>query len=114
MTKSRIRVKVEHMFRTLKYIFGFDMTRYRGVAKSHNRLCVNFALVNLYLHRKRLTHLGQVARPETPETASIHLWLLQPVLVCKGWLCGKGQPDGARKCNQDRACGGEEDGQVSI
>ena len=57
-TKSRVRAKVEHPFRILKRIFGFDKVRYRGLAKNHNRLCACFALVNLYLHRKRLVHLG--------------------------------------------------------
>jgi len=47
-----------YVFRILKPIFGFDKTRYRGIAKSHNRLCANFALVKLYLHRKRLVVLG--------------------------------------------------------
>ncbi len=53
-SKSSVRAKVEHVFRILKRVFGFDKVRYRGIAKNHNRLCVNFALVNLYLHRKRL------------------------------------------------------------
>jgi IS5 family transposase len=57
-TKARVRAKVEHPFRILKRIFGFDKVRYRGIAKNHNRLCANFALVNLYLHRRRLTPLG--------------------------------------------------------
>ena len=57
-TKSRLRAKVEHVFRILKRIFGFDKVRYRGIAKNHNRLCACFALVNLYLHRKRLAPLG--------------------------------------------------------
>jgi len=57
-TKSRVRAKVEHVFRILKRIFGFDKVRYRGIAKNHNRLCACFALVNLYLHRKRLAPLG--------------------------------------------------------
>jgi len=26
----------------------------RRIAKNHHRLCANFALVNLYIHRKRL------------------------------------------------------------
>src|SRR6266567_2150556 len=56
-TKSRVRAKVEHPFRILKRIFGFDKVRYRGLAKNHNRLCACFALVNLYLHRKRLAQL---------------------------------------------------------
>jgi IS5 family transposase len=57
-SKSRVRAKVEHPFRILKRIFGFDKVRYRGIAKNHHRLCVNFALVNLYMHRKRLAVLG--------------------------------------------------------
>jgi IS30 family transposase len=31
----------------------------RCIAKNHHRLCAKFALVNLYLHRKRLAVLGQ-------------------------------------------------------
>jgi hypothetical protein len=57
-TKSKVRAKVEHVFRILKRCFGFDKVRYRGIAKNHNRLCANFALINLYLHRKRLAPLG--------------------------------------------------------
>jgi IS5 family transposase len=57
-TKSKISAKVEHVFRILKRAFGFDKVRYRGIAKNHNRLCACFALVNLYLHRKRLAPLG--------------------------------------------------------
>ncbi len=52
--KARVRAKVEHPFRIVKRIFGFERTRYRGLRKNHQRLCVNFALANLYLHRKRL------------------------------------------------------------
>jgi len=58
-TKSRVRAKVEHVFRILKRVFGFDKVRYRGLAKNHHRRCANFALVNLYLHRKDLVTLGQ-------------------------------------------------------
>jgi len=56
--KSSVRAKVEHPFRIVKRIFGFDKVRYRGIAKNHNRLCANFALANLYMHRKRLAMLG--------------------------------------------------------
>lgn len=52
--KARVRAKVEHPFRILKRIFGFDKVRYRGLKKNHERLCASFALVNLYLHRRRL------------------------------------------------------------
>jgi IS5 family transposase len=58
-SKSSVRAKVEHPFRILKRIFGFDKVRYRGLAKNHHRLCACFALVNLYLHRKRLVGLAQ-------------------------------------------------------
>ena len=53
-TKSKVRAKVEHVFRVLKRQFGFDRVRYRVLAKNHHRLCACFALVNLYNHRKRL------------------------------------------------------------
>jgi hypothetical protein len=33
----------------VKRIFGFEKTRYRGLSKNHQRLCVNFGLANLYL-----------------------------------------------------------------
>jgi len=52
--KAQVRAKVEHPFRILKRIFGFEKVRYRGLKKNHQRLCACFALVNLYLHRKRL------------------------------------------------------------
>jgi IS5 family transposase len=57
-SKSKVRAKVEHVFRIVKRVFGFDKVRYRGIAKNHNRLCANFALANLYLHRRRLAVLG--------------------------------------------------------
>jgi IS5 family transposase len=56
--KARVRARVEHPFRILKRVFGFDKVRYRGLLKNHNRLCACFALVNLYLHRKRLAGLA--------------------------------------------------------
>ena len=36
--KAKVRARVEHPFRILKRIFGFDKVRYRGLAKNHNRL----------------------------------------------------------------------------
>ena len=50
-TKSKVRAKGEHPFLTIKRIFGFAITRYRGLAKNANRLFVACALANL--HRKR-------------------------------------------------------------
>jgi transposase, IS5 family len=56
-TKAKIRAKVEHPFRILKRVFGFVKVRFRGLKKNHDHLCAAFALVNLYLHRKRLVAL---------------------------------------------------------
>ena len=53
-TKSRVRAHVEHPFRILKCIFGFCKACYRGIAKNLNRLRVSFALVNLYMKRRKL------------------------------------------------------------
>lgn len=57
-TKARVRAKVEHPFRILKRVFGFVRVRFRGLKKNHDHLCAAFALVNLYMHRKRLAPLG--------------------------------------------------------
>jgi len=53
-TKSRVRSKVEHVFAVLKLKFGFVKVRYRGIEKNANRLFAAFALVNLFMVRKRL------------------------------------------------------------
>lgn len=57
-TKAKIRAKVEHPFRILKRVFGFVKVRFRGLQKNHDHLCAGFALVNLYMHRKRLVPLA--------------------------------------------------------
>ena len=57
-TKAHVRSKVEHVFRVMKRQFGFDRVRYRGLAKNANRMFACFALVNLYITRKRLAPLG--------------------------------------------------------
>lgn len=57
-TKAKVRSKVEHVFRVMKRQFGFDRVRYRGLAKNGNRMFACFALVNLYITRKRLVPLG--------------------------------------------------------
>jgi len=57
-TKARVRAKAEHPFRILKRVFGFVKVRFRGLKKNHDHLCAAFALVNLYMHRKRLATLG--------------------------------------------------------
>jgi IS5 family transposase len=53
-TKSRVRSKVEHVFRVMKLKFGFVKVRYRGLRKNANRLFTTCALVNLFVVRKRL------------------------------------------------------------
>jgi IS5 family transposase len=57
-TKAQVRSRVEHVFRVMKRQFGFDRVRYKGLAKNANRMFTCFALVNLYLTRKRLAPLG--------------------------------------------------------
>lgn len=47
--KSAVRCKVEHPYRTVKNIFGFRKTPYRGISKNLNRLHVLFASANLYM-----------------------------------------------------------------
>ena len=53
-TKSRVRAKVEWPFRILKRVFGYTKVRYRGIVKNHHWHLAAFALVNLYVNRKRL------------------------------------------------------------
>ena len=55
--KSSVRARVEHVFGTLKGVFGFTKVRYRGIAKNENRLNVLFALSNLFMLKKKLPHL---------------------------------------------------------
>jgi IS5 family transposase len=52
--KSRVRVRVEHVFVVVKRLWGFDKVRYRGLAKNATRAFVASALANLFLARKRL------------------------------------------------------------
>ena len=42
-----MRSKVEHPFLTLKRIWGFAKTRYRGLAKNANRAFAMLAMINL-------------------------------------------------------------------
>ncbi len=58
-TKSKVRAKVEHVFRILKCQFGFTKVRYRGLAKNANHLFAAFALVNIVLSKRRLLRLSQ-------------------------------------------------------
>jgi len=51
---DKARAKVEHPFRVIKRQFGHVKTRYRGLAKNRAHLFTLFALVNLFLVRRRL------------------------------------------------------------
>ncbi len=55
--KSKVRAKVEHVFRIIKCGFGFVKVRYRGLLKNTNRLLVTCALTNLYIVRRRLLRM---------------------------------------------------------
>ena len=56
--RSRTRACCEHPFRILKRLWGFDKTRYRGIAKNLARAQTMFALANLYALRRRLMPPG--------------------------------------------------------
>ena len=53
-TKSRVRSKVEHVFRVMKLQFGLVKLRYRGLKKNAHQLFVICGLVNLFLSRQKL------------------------------------------------------------
>jgi len=52
--RSRTRARCEHPFRVIKKLWGFEKTRYRGIAKNLARAQTMFALANLYAVRHRL------------------------------------------------------------
>lgn len=52
--RSRTRARCEHPFRVVKRLWGFDKTRYRGIAKNLARAQTMFALANLYALRHKL------------------------------------------------------------
>ncbi len=52
--RSRTRACCEHPFRVVKQLWGFEKTRYRGIAKNLARAHTMFALANLYAVRHRL------------------------------------------------------------
>jgi len=45
--KAQIRAKVEHPFLKVKRQFGYDQTRYKGMAKNTNRLSLLLGFANL-------------------------------------------------------------------
>lgn len=52
--KSSVRSRIEHVFGTVKGVFGFKKVRYRGIAKNENCLNVLFALSNIFMSKKKL------------------------------------------------------------
>ena len=52
--RSRTRACCEHPFRVVKQLWGFQKTRYRGIAKNLARAQTLFALANLYAVRHQL------------------------------------------------------------
>lgn len=52
--KASIRAKVEHPFRYIKRVFGYDKARYRGLAKNTERLHILSAFNNLLRSEKYL------------------------------------------------------------
>jgi IS5 family transposase len=55
--KASVRAKVEHPFRWVKGIFGYDKVRYRGLDKNMNRLCLLLGFTNL-LRGRSLGYTG--------------------------------------------------------
>ena len=55
--KSKVRAKVEHIFRVIKRQFKFVKVRYRGVRKNAHRLFVLCGLTNLVLARRYLLRM---------------------------------------------------------
>jgi len=57
--RSRTRARCEHPFRVIKTLWGFEKTKYRGIAKNLARAQTMFALANLYAFRHRLMPPGE-------------------------------------------------------
>lgn len=51
---SRVRARVEHLFRILKCQFGYRKVRYKGLAKNRHQVMSLMAMANLYLLRRQL------------------------------------------------------------
>ena len=48
------RAIVEHPFRYIKRVFGYDKVRYRGLAKNSERLHLLAAFTNLWIAKEAL------------------------------------------------------------
>jgi len=62
--KARIRARVEHPFRVIKRQFGFMKVRFKGLAKNTAQVITLFALLNLWMARKRLLTPTGPLRPQ--------------------------------------------------
>ncbi|WP_460185553.1 transposase [Thermopirellula anaerolimosa] len=49
--KSRIRSRVEHVFKVMKHVFGWRKTRFRRIFKNLQYALGVASAVNIYLHR---------------------------------------------------------------
>jgi transposase, IS5 family len=56
--KAQIRSRVEHPFHVIKNLFHYKKVSYRGLSKNAARLYSQFALVNLFLARRKLLDEG--------------------------------------------------------
>ena len=52
--KAQVRAKVEHPFRYIKRVFGYDKVRYRGLSKNTERLHLLAAFSNLMIGKQYL------------------------------------------------------------
>lgn len=52
--RAKVRARVEHPFRVVKWQFGFQKVRYRGLAKNGAQLNTLFALSNVWMARRRV------------------------------------------------------------
>jgi IS5 family transposase len=52
--KSKVRARVEHVFGTIKCVFGFRKVRFRGLFKNRHHVRMLAALANLFTLRRRL------------------------------------------------------------
>jgi IS5 family transposase len=52
--QSQTRAKVEHAFRVVKHLWGYQKVRYKGLFKNAAQVFSLFALANLYLARHDL------------------------------------------------------------
>lgn len=52
--QSRVRARVEHLFRVIKCQFGYRKVRYKGLEKNRAQVMALMAMANVYLLRHRL------------------------------------------------------------